>query len=167
MKRYISEKKRKIFLVVSIVFWVLFWWTMSTLIKEKLFLPSPYSVLKALISLFPKKEFWTSIAFSTSRVVLSYLVSFIVAALLGVFGGLSERIEILLSPIVESHNLNPVFADKLIQIIQIIEECPTADTCISRWVAFGKGFIALGDKVLDIILSHPVAKAIVKNPVSR
>ena len=88
MKRFITDKKRKVYLTLSIAFWVLIWWAMSAIINEKLFLPSPFSVLKALISLFPEKEFWTSIAFSTSRVVLSYLVSFIVAALLGVFGGL-------------------------------------------------------------------------------
>ena len=108
MKRYISEKKRKIFLVVSLVFWVLFWWTMSTLIKEKLFLPSPLSVLRALLFLFPEEEFWSSIAFSSSRVVLSYSFSFLVAVVFGVFGGLSEKFEILLSPLVKAMRSIPV-----------------------------------------------------------
>ena len=108
VKRYISEKKRKIFLVVSIVFWVLFWWAMSTLIKEKLFLPSPFSVLRALVFLFPEEEFWSSIAFSSSRVVLSYSFSFLVAVVFGVFGGLSEKFEILLSPLVKAMRSIPV-----------------------------------------------------------
>ena len=108
VKRYISEKKRKIFLVVSIVFWVLFWWAMSTLIKEKLFLPSPFSVLRALVFLFPEEEFWSSIAFSSSRVLLSYSFSFLVAVVFGVFGGLSEKFEILLSPLVKAMRSIPV-----------------------------------------------------------
>ena len=134
MKRFITDKKRKVYLTLSIAFWVLIWWAMSAIINEKLFLPSPYSVLKALISLFPKKEFWTSIAFSTSRVVLSYLVSFIVAALLGVFGGLSERFEILLSPLVKAMRSIPVASIVILVLLWV--KSRNLSTVVSFLVVF-------------------------------
>ena len=134
MKRFITDKKRKVYLSLSIAFWVLIWWAMSVIINEKLFLPSPYSVLKALISLFPEKEFWTSIAFSTSRVVLSYFVSFIVAALLGVFGGLSERIEILLSPIVKAMRSIPVASIVILVLLWV--KSRNLSTVVSFLVVF-------------------------------
>lgn len=134
VKRFITDKKRKVYLSLSIAFWVLIWWAMSVIIEEKLFLPSPYSVLKALISLFPKKEFWTSIAFSTSRVVLSYLVSFIVAALLGVFGGLSERFEILLSPLVKAMRSIPVASIVILVLLWV--KSRNLSTVVSFLVVF-------------------------------
>ena len=134
MKRFITDKKRKVYLSLSIAFWVLIWWAMSAIINEKLFLPSPFSVFKALMSLFPEKEFWTSIAFSTSRVVLSYLISFIVAALLGVFGGLSERFEILLSPLVKAMRSIPVASIVILVLLWV--KSRNLSTVVSFLVVF-------------------------------
>lgn len=134
MKRFISEKKRKVYLTLSIAFWVLIWWAMSAIVDEKLFLPSPLSVLKALIFLFPEKEFWSSIAFSSSRVVLSYTVSFIVAALLGVFGGLSEKFEILLSPLVKAMRSIPVASIVILVLLWV--KSRNLSTVVSFLVVF-------------------------------
>ena len=134
MKRFISEKKRKVYLTLSIAFWVLIWWAMSVIVDEKLFLPSPLSVLKALIFLFPEKEFWSSIAFSSSRVVLSYTVSFIVAALLGVFGGLSEKFEILLSPLVKAMRSIPVASIVILVLLWV--KSRNLSTVVSFLVVF-------------------------------
>ena len=134
MKRFISEKKRKVYLTLSIAFWVLIWWAMSAIVDEKPFLPSPLSVLKALIFLFPEKEFWSSIAFSSSRVVLSYTVSFIVAALLGVFGGLSEKFEILLSPLVKAMRSIPVASIVILVLLWV--KSRNLSTVVSFLVVF-------------------------------
>ena len=134
MKRFISEKKRKVYLTLSIAFWVLIWWAMSAIVDEKLFFPSPLSVLKALIFLFPEKEFWSSIAFSSSRVVLSYTVSFIVAALLGVFGGLSEKFEILLSPLVKAMRSIPVASIVILVLLWV--KSRNLSTVVSFLVVF-------------------------------
>ena len=134
MKRFISEKKRKVYLTLSIAFWVLIWWAMSAIVDEKLFLPSTLSVLKALIFLFPEKEFWSSIAFSSSRVVLSYTVSFIVAALLGVFGGLSEKFEILLSPLVKAMRSIPVASIVILVLLWV--KSRNLSTVVSFLVVF-------------------------------
>ena len=107
---------------------------MSAIVDEKLFLPSPLSVLKALIFLFPEKEFWSSIAFSSSRVVLSYTVSFIVAALLGVFGGLSEKFEILLSPLVKAMRSIPVASIVILVLLWV--KSRNLSTVVSFLVVF-------------------------------
>lgn len=108
MKRSISENKRKIYMFLSVAFWILVWWALSVFIGEKIFLPSPFDTIKALFSLIPLKEFWASICFSSSRVVFSYVISFFVAVIFGVLGGYSDKFDILLSPLVKAMRSIPV-----------------------------------------------------------
>lgn len=108
VKSSISDKKRKIYLTLSIAFWILLWWAISLIIGEKLFLPSPYSVVKSLFSLLQVRDFWSSIVFSSSRIIFAYMLSFVLAIVLGVLGGVDEKFEILLSPVVKAMRSIPV-----------------------------------------------------------
>ena len=108
MKSCISEKKRKIYLLSGITFWILFWWVMSIFVGEKLFLPSPFTVIKTMLFLLGEKEFWSDISFSAVRVIISYGLSFVLALAFGIVGGGYEKVDILLSPLVKAMRSIPV-----------------------------------------------------------
>lgn len=108
MKSCISEKKRKIYLLSGITFWILFWWVMSIFVGEKLFLPSPFTVIKTMLFLLGEKEFWSDISFSAVRVIISYGLSFVLALVFGIVGGCYEKVDILLSPLVKAMRSIPV-----------------------------------------------------------
>lgn len=108
MKSCISEKKRKIYLLSGITFWILFWWVMSIFVGEKLFLPSPFTVIKTMLFLLGEKEFWSDISFSAVRVIISYGLSFVLALAFGIVGGCYEKVDILLSPLVKAMRSIPV-----------------------------------------------------------
>ena len=108
VKSCISEKKRKIYLLSGITFWILFWWVMSIFVGEKLFLPSPFTVIKTMLFLLGEKEFWSDISFSAVRVIISYGLSFVLALVVGIIGGCYEKVDILLSPLVKAMRSIPV-----------------------------------------------------------
>ena len=108
VKSCISEKKRKIYLLSGITFWILVWWVMSIFVGEKLFLPSPFTVIKTMLFLLGEKEFWSDISFSAVRVIISYGLSFVLALAFGVVGGCYEKVDILLSPLVKAMRSIPV-----------------------------------------------------------
>ena len=118
MKSSISENK-KILTLLSVVFWILVWWIAAIFIGEKLFLPTPLEVVKALFSLLARKEFWKSILFSSSRVFLAYFASFVFSLFMGVISGCSERFEILLSPLVKAMRSIPVASIVILALVWV------------------------------------------------
>lgn len=134
MKNSISEKDRKILIILSVAFWILVWWALSALIGEKLFLPSPLEVLKALLSLLPEKEFWSSIGFSSSRVLFSYVFSFFVSVVFGVAGGYSEKFDILISPLVKAMRSIPVASIVILVLLWV--KSRNLSTVVSFLVVF-------------------------------
>ena len=119
MTNSISEKRRKIILPLSIVFWIILWWLLSIVVGEKLFLPSPSDVVKALLSFGDSGEFWSSIAFSSSRIVVSYILSFFLALVFGVCGGLWEGFDIFLSPLLKAMRSVPVASIVILALVWV------------------------------------------------
>ena len=119
MMSSISDKGRKIILPLSILFWFILWWLLSIVVGEKLFLPSPPDVAQALLSMVTTKDFWKSIAFSSSRIVLSYILSFFFALILGTLGGLWEGFDIFLSPLVKAMRSIPVASIVILALVWV------------------------------------------------
>lgn len=75
-----EQYKNRIF---SLVFWIVFWWTLSSLIKNPILLPNPISVLREVISILTDKNSLISIYFTSIRIVSGLLIAIFVGVVLG------------------------------------------------------------------------------------
>ena len=110
--RSCQKQTSTIYKIASVLFWILIWFIASLLIKEELFLPSPFKTFEALLSLACENSFWKSILFSLSRVTLGIVLSVVLAL---VFAPLSYRfsvasIVILVLLWIKSKNLSVVIS---------------------------------------------------------
>ncbi|MBQ9066986.1 MAG: hypothetical protein IJ133_05630 [Clostridia bacterium] len=67
-----------------ILFWLLVWEAADRIIDNRLVLSGPVRVLQALMVQIRKEEFWQICGASFGRIVLGFLLSFVVGALLAV-----------------------------------------------------------------------------------
>ncbi len=108
MKTSTSEKKNKLYYLLSIAVWIGVWFILSLIVGEEIFLPSPLRTLRALFELLPTSSFWTSVFFSLSRIVSALALSFLAASLSAAVSFFLPPLEILLSPIVKAMRSVPV-----------------------------------------------------------
>lgn len=117
--RSCQQQTSTIYKIASVLFWILIWFIASLLIKEELFLPSPFKTFEALLSLVRENSFWKSILFSLSRVTLGIVLS---VALALVFAPLSYRfsfVESLLDPLLKTIKATPVASIVILVLLWI------------------------------------------------
>ncbi len=107
MKTSTIKRKRYCY-VPAVLLWIAVWAILSAVVGEEIFLPSPVSTLRSLLSLLPTRAFWKAVAFTLSRVVIGILLSFILAFILGVLSSFSTPLEIFLSPLIRAMRSVPV-----------------------------------------------------------
>ena len=93
-------KSKKLYWLLSIIFWILLWFILSLIVGEELFLPSPWETILSLIKNIESGEFWLSILTSFKNIILSLLLSF--------FANYFFFLESLLSPLVKTMRSVPV-----------------------------------------------------------
>ena len=103
-----TTEKRRIYYVAAVLVWIAVWAVLSAFVGEEIFLPSPLSVIKSLLSLIPRFSFWKAVGFTLSRVIAGIVLSSAIASLLAVLSSFSGKLEILLSPLVKAVRSIPV-----------------------------------------------------------
>ena len=103
-----TTEKRRIYYVAAVLVWIAAWAVLSAFVGEEIFLPSPVSVIKSLLSLIPQPSFWKAVGFTLSRVIAGIVLSSVIASVLAVLSSFSGKLEILLSPLVKAVRSIPV-----------------------------------------------------------
>jgi NitT/TauT family transport system permease protein len=99
------KKKEKLqYLLLSLLGGIVFlfsWELVSSLkLVPEFFLPSPQSVLKAIVNLSTQGSLFSDIGISLFRIVAGFLLSVLVAVPLGVLFGVSRRVRAVIEPVV-------------------------------------------------------------------
>lgn len=92
----------------AIAFWLAVWEIASLLIGEELFLPSPISVLEALVASAVDLSFWSAVLFTIERIILGFIISLSSAVILAFLSYRWRILGILLEPIVKVVRATPV-----------------------------------------------------------
>ena len=85
----------------TMTLFAILWYFLSRLIENRLLLPSPPDVAKALWDLLLHQHFLLDIFISLKRLILGYLLAAAVGISLGFLLGLSRQAESIISPVVE------------------------------------------------------------------
>ena len=92
MKKYFG-------IIIAILLFIVLWQGISAVVQRP-FLPNPAVVTKALIRLSAGGKLWRHLAWSLSRVFWALSISSVVAVILGLAAGRSQRINRLVSPVI-------------------------------------------------------------------
>lgn len=105
--------------LLVLCFWLLVWELASSLIKQELFIPSPRSVLVALIKLSTSQSFWFSITNSFVRIVLGFVLGLLTGAVVAVFSYKSRLIYELISPLMKVIKSTPVASFIILALVWV------------------------------------------------
>ena len=94
--------------LLAICFWLVVWQVASVLVDSGLLLPGPVQVVRALVDGIVTAEFWSSVAFSFSRIAVGFAVSLCLALVLAVGVWRCRALRALLAPAVSFIKSVPV-----------------------------------------------------------
>ncbi|HHX11470.1 MAG TPA: ABC transporter permease subunit [Clostridiales bacterium] len=81
-----------------LLFWLLLWEFLHGIIDNEVFLTSPMSVIQTLGELLLQSNFWQTIGFSFTRIVIGFIIAILVGTMLGILAYNFWIIEELISP---------------------------------------------------------------------
>ena len=103
-----TTQRTRIIKAGAIAFGLAVWEIASRLIGEELFLPSPISVLEALVASAVDLSFWSAVLFTIERIILGFIISLSSAVILAFLSYRWRILGILLEPIVKVVRATPV-----------------------------------------------------------
>ena len=115
MKELLQKNSIRKFLSVALA--LLLWQAGAMLLDLPLLLVPPLEVVKRLFTLIPEPDFWRTLLFSFSRIVLGFALAFALGCLLGVLSGKWPLLETLLWPYVITIKTVPVASFIIISLI--------------------------------------------------
>jgi NitT/TauT family transport system permease protein len=107
-KKVFENKLIKAF--IALIFWIAVWEITSVLIGEdlKMFLPSPFAVIKRWFEIVLEPVYLKATAFTLLRIISGFVLGGVVGILLGLLTNLSKLAYILLSPALKIIRAVPV-----------------------------------------------------------
>ncbi len=109
-------KNKKNYIIISILGLLLLWQILALLINKSIILPSPQETYKELVFIVKQPEFFITIINTLKRVILGFIISFILALLLS-FASIKESIYYSLKPLVTTFKVVPNMAIILLALI--------------------------------------------------
>ena len=110
-------KQKSIQKILSVALALLLWQAGAMVLDLHLLLVTPLEVVKRLFTLVLENDFWRTLLFSFSRIVLGFALAFALGCLLGVLSGKWPLLETLLWPYVITIKTVPVASFIIISLI--------------------------------------------------
>ncbi len=100
--------RRTVFILFSVVFWILIWHIAAIMLDNRLLLPTPLQVGKTLLALGSDLEFYKITANSLLRIAKGLLFGVIIGIATAGLSAISEFFNVLFSPLVAVTKATPV-----------------------------------------------------------
>ncbi|MGI6361648.1 MAG: ABC transporter permease [Bacillota bacterium] len=142
-----SKVKKRWRLLFAAVFWLAVWQIASMVIGEEIFLVSPWKVLVTLVHLAQQFDFWQTIAFSFSRIVLGFFLAMILGIGMAVISSQIIWFRVLLNPLTSIIKSTPVASFIILALIWI------SSTNLSVFISFMMVFPIIYINTLSGILN--------------
>jgi len=105
--------------ILPVLFWILIWQLISMSINQEILIVSPISVMKTLVELVQKINFWNAICFSFSRIIIGFVFGTITGTMLAYLSYKNVTIRILINPIMSVIKATPVVSFIIFALIWI------------------------------------------------
>ena len=94
--------------LISLLFWLVLWYILASIVGKELLLPSPVTVLKKLAELAVTSDFWTSVALSLLRIFCGCAAGIVSGVIFAAFTSASVIADTLISPLMRTVRATPV-----------------------------------------------------------
>ena len=115
MKNFIT--KNKLISLAGIAFLLLVWEVVSMLSRSEQIVPSPANTLIATGRVFLLPGFWTSLSVTVLRGLAGFVISMVLAMLIGIPAGLNRSFFLFINPLLVTIRSTPVISLILLAII--------------------------------------------------
>lgn len=102
-----------------LLFWLLLWEFIYRFIDNEVFLTSPRTVLQTLGELLMEKNFWQTIGFSFTRIVIGFIFAILLGTILGILAYNFWIIKELISPVFTVMKAVPVASFVILSLLWI------------------------------------------------
>lgn len=109
--------KKKLYTLISAIFWLGIWQLAAMAMGNEFLLPSPLSTFRTLLELSVTSHFWQSTLVTLMRVCAGFLLAMVIGTALGIICSASKIGEILLLPIRSIIKATPVTSFILLVIL--------------------------------------------------
>lgn len=117
MMRFITLARGNMKNKFGILFWLLIWQLAAVIVKNRIFLVGPYEVLKALIVLLPRQEFWRTAGTSLFRIACGFTGALLLGILLAAAASANMFVKELLRPLLSLMKTVPVASVVILLLI--------------------------------------------------
>ena len=105
--------------LLAIVFWLFVWHMGAKMLGQEILLVSPARAFSTLISLMGTVNFYESVFFSLSRVLLGFGLALIIGVMLGAAAKFSPFIRAFAQPLMQAAKATPVASFTILALIWI------------------------------------------------
>lgn len=117
-----------------VLFWLVCWMAAAKLLNQPILLVSPMQAAKRFFELAVTSDFWKSVAFSCSRILMGFLLSVLISLLLAIISHSFPTADKLLSPLVITVKSVPVAS--FVVIVLFWTSSRNLSVIISMLIAF-------------------------------
>ena len=119
MQTNMTNSKKYIYTILSVLVWVGVWWVASLLVGNRFFLPSPLHTIEALFELVGTLRFYNVVLLTLLRVLFGLLIGVLLGIALGIL----------------CHRFSPIFRfiNLPISVIKAFKRRFTGNSCIGSY----------------------------------
>lgn len=114
-----NKWRRRIWLGISVLFWLGVWQAVSIWVDQEILLVSPLKALDALWDMLHTEDFYIAVAGSISRIAIGFIAALIVGVLLAWVSRFVMPVRMLLSPVMSAVKATPVASFVILALIWI------------------------------------------------
>ncbi len=103
--------------IIAIIAWIIIWQLVAVIIHNKILLAGPIETIQTLVRLAGDPIFWQSVAATTGRILLGFLIGSVLGIILGYVAHIQEIAEIFLKPLVLALKSVPVASFVILLLI--------------------------------------------------
>ncbi len=117
MTSFITKDKKTLNKIFIFLFWLGVWQILHIIVRQDVYVPSPYSVFIKLKELIFMLHFWESVFYSIYRVVLGMAFSVLIGLIAAVASSMNRYIHDLLKPLMIAIKSTPVLSFIIIALL--------------------------------------------------
>lgn len=140
--------RKSLWSIGSVFVIFLIWLVLSTVISNEIIMPSPLSTIKAFFDVFTKSSSLKAIGLTLFRLLIALIIATIFGITFGTLSGLSQKVRLILRPIVSVLRTIPVIS--IVVILLILFGFTLTPYLITLLMIFPLIFQAISDGIENI-----------------
>ena len=112
-----NNKKKIIYFFIGIILFIAIWSFISLKINSEIIFPSIDKIFLDLVNIISQKDFYSNLLYTFIRVIITFVLSFLLAITFGIIAGIFKSVRYILMPIINFIRTIPTIPLILIAVL--------------------------------------------------